>query len=173
MLEKAFIKESNKKFWVWILSLLVVIGVAFVAYIGQLSQGLTVTGMSRDISWGLYIGQLTFFVGVAASAVMLVLPYYLHNVKEFGRITVIGEFLAIAAVIMCMLFVVVDMGMPMRVMNVFLHPTPNSPLFWDATVLTGYLLLNLFIGWNVLEAENKGVHPPNLIQITYYTFNNT
>lgn len=168
MLEKALIKESSKKFWVWILSLLVVIGIAFMAYIGQLREGLTVTGMSRDISWGIYIGQLTFFVGVAASAVMLVLPYYLHNVKEFGRITVIGEFLAIAAVIMCMLFVVVDMGMPMRVLNVFLHPTPNSPLFWDATVLTGYLLLNLFIGWNVLEAESKGVHPPKWVKVLIY-----
>ncbi len=168
MLEKALIKESNKKFWVWILSLLVVIGIAFMAYIGQLREGLTVTGMSRDISWGIYIGQLTFFVGVAASAVMLVLPYYLHNVKEFGRITIVGEFLAIAAVIMCMLFVVVDMGMPMRVLNVFLHPTPNSPLFWDATVLTGYLLLNLFIGWNVLEAESKGVHPPKWVKVLIY-----
>jgi Ni/Fe-hydrogenase subunit HybB-like protein len=168
MLEKALIKESNKKFWVWILSLLVVIGIAFTAYLGQLSQGLTVTGMSRDISWGLYIAQFTFLVGVAASAVMLVLPYYLHNVKEFGRITVVGEFLAIGAVIMCMLFIVVDMGMPMRVVNVFLHPTPNSPLFWDAMVLTGYLLLNVFIGWNVLEAESKGVHPPKWVKILIY-----
>ncbi|MFZ7104755.1 MAG: sulfate reduction electron transfer complex DsrMKJOP subunit DsrP [Peptococcaceae bacterium] len=168
MLEKAYIKESNKKFWLWMLSLLVLIGVGFASYLYQLNQGLTVTGMSRDISWGLYIGQFTFFVGVAASAVMLVLPYYLHNVKEFGRITVVGEFLAVAAVIMCMLFIIVDMGMPMRVLNMFLHPTPNSPMFWDASVLTGYLLLNIFIGWNVLEAESKGVNPPKWVKILIY-----
>lgn len=168
MLEKALVKESNNKFWVWVLSLLVIIGVGFSAYLWQLSQGLTVTGLSRDISWGLYIGQFTFFVGVAASAVMLVLPYYLHNVKEFGRITVVGEFLAVGAVIMCMLFIIVDMGMPMRVLNMFLHPTPNSPMFWDAVVLTGYLLLNIFIGWNVLEAENKGVHPPKWVKTLIY-----
>jgi Ni/Fe-hydrogenase subunit HybB-like protein len=80
--------------------------------------------MSRDVSWGLYIAQLTFLVGVAASAVMLVLPYYLHHYKDFGRITILGEFLAVTAVLMCMLFVTVDLGKPARVMNVFLHPTP-------------------------------------------------
>jgi len=168
MLEKALVKESNNKFWVWVLSLLVIIGVGFSAYLWQLSQGLTVTGLSRDISWGLYIGQFTFFVGVAASAVMLVLPYYIHNVKEFGRITVVGEFLAVGAVIMCMLFIIVDMGMPSRVLNMFLYPTPNSPMFFDALVLTGYFLLNIFIGWNVLEAESKGVNPPKWVKTLIY-----
>jgi molybdopterin-containing oxidoreductase family membrane subunit len=168
MLEKALIKENNKKFWNWILFLLVLSAVGFGSYLWQLNQGLTVTGMSRDVSWGLYIGQFTFFVGVAASAVMLVLPYYLHNVKEFGRITVIGEFLAVASVLMCMMFIIVDMGMPMRVVNMFLYPTPNSPMFWDAMVLTGYLLLNIFIGWNVLEAESKGVHPPKWVKVLIY-----
>jgi len=164
MLEKALIKESKRMFWYWIIFLVVLAGVGFNSYLHQLNQGLTVTGLSRDISWGLYIGQFTFFVGVAASAVMLVLPYYLHNVKEFGRITVVGEFLAVSAVIMCMLFIIVDMGMPMRVLNMFLYPTLNSPMFWDATVLSGYLLLNIFIGWNVLEAENKGVNPPKWVK---------
>lgn len=168
MLEKALIKENNNKFWVWVLSLLVLIGIGFSAYIWQLMQGLTVTGLSRDISWGLYIGQFTFFVGVAASAVMLVLPYYLHNVKEFGRITVVGEFLAVGSVLMCMLFIIVDMGMPMRVLNMFLHPTPTSPMFWDAVVLSGYLVLNIIIGWNVLEAESKGVMPRKWVKGLIY-----
>lgn len=168
MLEKALIKERNNSFYGWLFFLLVLIGIGMGAYIYQLIEGLTVTGMSRDISWGLYIGQFTFFVGVAASAVMLVLPYYLHNVKEFGRITVVGEFLAIGSVIMCMLFILVDMGMPMRVLNMILHPTPTSPMFWDMVVLSGYLLLNLFIGWNVLEAESKGVHPPKWVKVLIY-----
>ncbi len=60
-----------------------------------MTKGFAVTGMSRDISWGMYIGHLTFFVGVAAGGVMIVLPYYLHDVHEYGRITVVGEFLAI------------------------------------------------------------------------------
>ena len=107
------------------------VSVGLVAYLYQLSEGLTVTGLSRDIPWGFYIAQFTFLVGVAASAVMVVLPYYLHDYKAFGRLAILGEFLAIPAVAMCMLFVFVDMGQPMRAMNIMLHPTPNSLMFWD------------------------------------------
>ncbi|KUO52809.1 MAG: menaquinol oxidoreductase [Desulfitibacter sp. BRH_c19] len=167
MIEKAF-KEASKYYYGWLLFLLVLIGTGFGFYLVQLNQGLTVTGMSRDVSWGLYIAQFTFFVGVAASAVMVVLPYYLHNVKEFGRITVVGEFLAVASVIMCMLFIVVDMGMPMRVLNMILFPTPNSPMFWDFMVLTGYLLLNILIAWNVLEAERKAISAPKWVKTLTY-----
>lgn len=158
MIEKALVKRSSKSYWAWIIFLLALIAVGFAAYIYQMTEGFAVTGMSRDISWGMYIGHLTFFVGVAAGGVMIVLPYYLHNVKEFGRITVVGEFLAIPAVIMALLFVVVDIGSPMKLFNVYLYATPHSMLFWDSVVLPCYLLLNLVVGYSVLQAENKGVH---------------
>ena len=83
---------------------------------------LPLPGLSRNVSWGLYIAQFTFFVGIAASAVMVVLPYYLHDVQEFDRITILGEMLAVSAVTMCMLFIFVDMGQPARVLNVMLSP---------------------------------------------------
>jgi len=91
---------------------------------------------------------------------MLVLPYYLHDHKAFGKITVLGEFLAVSAVIMCITFVFVDLGQPGRVMNLLLYPSPTSVLFWDVIVLNGYLLLNLVTGWTVLGCEKKGVPPP-------------
>ena len=157
MLEKAL--KGSKQYYGWIAALLAVIGVGFVCYLWQFQFGLGITGMSRDVSWGFYIAQFTFLVGVAASAVMVVLPYYLHNYKAFGRITILGEFLAVASVIMCILFIFVDLGQPTRVFNVLLHPTPNSVLFWDMIVLNGYLFLNIIIGWNVLEAERNNVAP--------------
>ena len=80
----------------------------------------------------------------AASAVMVVLPYYLHDYKAFGRITILGEFLAVSAVLMCLLFVIVDLGRPDRLVNIIKYPTPNSVLFWDMIVLNGYLFLNIF-----------------------------
>ncbi|MDK2984911.1 MAG: hypothetical protein PWQ96_553 [Clostridia bacterium] len=166
MLEKAF--SGSKRYWSWVIFLLVLIGIGFGSYLYQLNKGLAVTGMSRDVSWGLYIGQFTFFVGVAASAVMVVLPYYLHNVKEFGRITVFGEFLAIAAVTMCLLFIIVDLGKPMRLFNVLIYATPHSIMFWDMIVLNGYLLLNILIGWNVLEAERNAVAPPKWVKKLVY-----
>jgi len=146
----------------------VFVGLGFICYLFQFYRGLGITGMSRDVSWGLYIAQFTFLVGVAASAVMVVLPYYLHNFKAFGRITILGEFLAIAAVSMCLLFIVVDLGMPHRLFNVLRYPTPNSILFWDMVVLNGYLLLNILIGWNVLDAERMGVAPPKWVKPLIY-----
>jgi molybdopterin-containing oxidoreductase family membrane subunit len=142
--------------------------IGFTCYLYQLNKGLTVTGLGRDISWGLYIAQFTFLVGVAASAVMVVLPYYLHNYKVFGRITILGEFLAVAAVTMCLLFIIVDLGQPQRALNVLLHPTPNSILFWDMIVLNGYLVLNIVIGWNVLAAERKGIHVQSWVKPLIY-----
>jgi len=156
MLELAI--KGSKKYWGWVVALLIIAGIGFGFYLKQLGFGLGITGMSRDVSWGFYIAQFTFLVGVAAGGVMVVLPYYLHDYKAFGRITILGEFLAIAAITMCLLFILVDLGQPMRMLNVILYPTPTSVLFWDMIVLNGYLFLNIIIGWNVLEAERNDVH---------------
>ena len=93
MLERAL--TGSDKYKRLLGGLLILMGLGFAAYLTQWEHGLMITGMGRDVSWGLYIAQFTFLVGVAASAVMVVLPYYVHDVKEFGKITVLGEFLAI------------------------------------------------------------------------------
>lgn len=162
MFEKAIV--GSRRYWTWILCLLAVIAVGFACYLRQLSYGLAITGLNRDVTWGLYIAQFTFLVGVAASAVMVVLPYYLHNFKAFARITILGELLAIAAVTMCMLFIFVDMGQPTRVLNVLLYPRPNSMMFWDMLSLGGYLVINAVIALVTLTAERQGVAPPHWIK---------
>lgn len=162
MLEKAL--SGSKAYWSWIFGLLVVIGAGAGCWFWQFTEGLTITGLSRDVVWGFYIAQFTFLVGVAASAVMVVLPYYLHNYKAFGKMTILGEFLAISAVIMCMLFIFVDMGMPNRILNVFLHPTPHSMMFWDTVALGGYLLLNIVISHFTLSAERREEPPPSWLK---------
>ncbi|PID40225.1 MAG: menaquinol oxidoreductase [Proteobacteria bacterium] len=166
MLELAL--KGNKWYWGWLVVLLGVIGAGFGLYLMQLKFGLGITGMSRDVSWGFYIANFTYLVGVAAGGVMVVLPYYLHNYKAYGKITILGEFLAIAAIVMCLLLILVDLGQPMRALNVLLYPTPNSVLFYDAIVLNGYLFLNVVIGWNVLEAERNGVHYQNWLKPLIY-----
>ncbi|MDA3844569.1 MAG: polysulfide reductase NrfD [Candidatus Kapabacteria bacterium] len=167
MLDKIF--TGGKKYWAWMIFLSSIIGAGTLAYLHQYEVGLGVTGMGRDVTWAFYISQLTFFVGVAASAVMVVLPYYLHDYKKFGKITILGEFLAIGAVIMCMTFVFVDMGQPLRVVNMFLHPQLTSPMFWDSVSLMGYLVLNIVISRVVLNAERNGVKPPKWIKPVIYT----
>jgi len=163
MLEKVL--TGSRKYWGLVTVLLVLIGVGAIFYVQQWNYGLGITGMSRDVSWGLYIANLTFFVGVAASAVMVVLPYYLHNYKEFGRITVLGEFLAVAAVVIAVTSVVFDLGQPSRMLNLILHASPNSVLFWDVIVLPVYLLLNIIIAWSTLDAERKSEAPLAWIKI--------
>ena len=155
MLERAL--KGSPAYWKLLISLLVVMGAGFICYLLQFTEGLKVTGMSRDISWGLYIAQFTYLVGIAAGGVMVVLPYYLHDYKAFGKITILGEFLAIGAVVMCLLFIFVDIGNPVRMLNVIMYPSPKSILFWDMIVLNIYLFLNIFVGWNVLAAERKGL----------------
>lgn len=145
---------------------IIIVGLA--TYVRQATDGLTVTNMSRDVPWGFYIAQLTFLVGVAASAVMVVLPYYLHDYKAFGKMVIMGEFLAIPAVLMCMLFVFVDMGQPTRVLNVAIHATPGSLLFWDLVSVLGYLGLNLIIGFTTLDAERKGMPPRKWVKPLIY-----
>jgi Ni/Fe-hydrogenase subunit HybB-like protein len=162
MFEKAL--HGGRGYWAWLTALLAVACAGAWSYGVQLQTGLGVTGLSRDITWGLYIAQFTFLVGVAASAVMVVLPYYLHDYTLFGRITILGEFLAITAVVMCGLFIVIDMGQPSRVLNVLRYPTPWSMMFWDMAALGGYLVLNTIITRVTLEAERNGVAPPRWIR---------
>jgi Ni/Fe-hydrogenase subunit HybB-like protein len=166
MLDNAL--QGSRRYWAllgfW--GLVIIVGLA--AYSLQLSRGLSVTGMGRDVTWGLYIAQFTFLVGVAASAVMVVLPYYLHNYKAFGKMVILGEFLAVSAVLMCGLFIFVDLGQPWRVMNVLLYPSLNSVMFWDMMVLMGYMALNLVIGLVTLDAERRGALPPGWIKPLIY-----
>lgn len=166
MIEKALV--GSRRYWTLVFALLGIAGIAFIFYLKQFHYGLGITGMSRDVSWGLYISQFTFLVGVAASAVMVIIPYYLHNHKVFGKITILGEFLAIASVIMCMLFIFVDLGQPMRILNMIIYPSLNSVMFWDMIVLSGYLFLNIVIGWTVLHAEYKGVTPSAFLKPLIY-----
>jgi Ni/Fe-hydrogenase subunit HybB-like protein len=156
MLAKAM---RGSKYWALVAFLAALVGVGLRAYLRQLDLGLQVTGLGRDVPWGFYIAQFTFLVGVGASAVMLVLPYYIHHFRPFARIVVLGEFLAIAAILSCMLFVLVDLGRPARFLNVLLNPTPRSPMFWDVLSLSGYLLLNIVIACGTFGAERKRVPP--------------
>ena len=166
MFEKAL--KGNNNYWIWLAFLGSIMSIAAICYVRQFNYGLGLTGMSRDVSWGLYISQFTFLVGVAAGGVMLVLPYYIHNYKEFGRITILGEFLAIAALLMCLTFIVADIGQPLRMMNVIFFAQPGSMLFYDMIVLNGYLGLNILCGWVILTSEKKGVHPPKWIYFFVY-----
>jgi Ni/Fe-hydrogenase subunit HybB-like protein len=149
-----FIKESfqivvrgSKRYYLWLTFLFILIIWGSTGYIAQLKQGLLVTNMRDPISWAFYIGNFTFLVGVAAAAIMLVIPAYIYNWKPLKEVVIFGELLAISAVIMCMLFVIVDVGNPLRLWHMIpligRLNLPASLLSWDSVVLSLYFFLNL------------------------------
>jgi len=141
--------KGSYLYWSWVIGLLVLIVIGAVAWIHQLQVGLITTSMRDQVSWGFYIGNFTFLVGVAAAAVLLVIPAYVYQWKPIKEVVILGELLAIAAIVMCGLFVLVDVGRPDRVWHLIpyighLH-FPSSLLAWDVIVLNGYLVLNFVI----------------------------
>ncbi|MBA4378150.1 MAG: polysulfide reductase [Gemmatimonas sp.] len=138
--------------WLGLLGLLILSGLF--AYVQQYRGGLIMTNMRDQVSWAFYIGNFTFLVGVAAAAVLLVIPAYVYNWKPIKEIAIFGELLAVSAIIMSLLFVAVDIGRPDRAWH--LLPLlgslnlPSSLLAWDVLVLNGYLLLNIVIVWHFL-----------------------
>ncbi len=147
--------------WLALLTL-VAVGGAY-AYSRQAAYGLGITGMTDEVSWGLYIANFTFLVGIAAAGVMMVIPGYLYHRKEIKGAVLLGEIVAIGALVMCLLFVVVDLGRPDRMWHMIppfgkFH-FPVSMLSWDVLVLNGYLLLNLHIPGYLLYKKYKGEKP--------------
>src|SRR5512145_1553279 len=140
---------GGKGYKAWVAFLLVTIALGGYAYSQQLRYGLIATNMRDEVSWAFYIGNFTFLVGVAAAAVLLVIPAYVYQWKPIKEVVVLGELLAISALIMCLLFILVDMGRPERFLHVMpFFGTPNWPrslLTWDALVLNGYLIVNLVL----------------------------
>ncbi len=152
--------RGGKAYWAWLLLLLALIVWGGLAYVDQFQHGLIVTNMRDQVSWAFYIGNFTFLVGVAAAAVVLVIPAYIYHWKPIKEVAILGEILAISAIVMCLLFVVVDMGRPDRAWHmipVIGHMNfPSSVLAWDVLVLNAYLVLNVTIVTHLLYRGLQG-----------------
>ncbi len=165
----AFVGDWCYYAWMGVLTALTLIGLN--AYCKQLVHGLIVTGMSDEVSWGVYIANFTFLVGVAAAAVMMVIPVYIYDNEELHDLVIFGELLAVAAIIMCLAFVTVDLGRPDR----FWHLIPGigefnfpaSMLSWDVIVLNVYLLLNIHICGYLLYCRYQDRKPAKWFYIPF------
>lgn len=161
--------QGSAKYYAWMgfLTILALIGLR--SYSVQFVNGLSETGMTDQVSWGAYIANFTFLVGVAAAAVMLVIPAYVYKVKPMKDVVLLGELMAVAAIVMCLLFVVVDLGHPER----FHHMIPPfgrfnwpiSMLSWDVIVLNGYLILNAHICGYLLYSKYRDRQPTKLFYL--------
>jgi len=158
-------------YYAWVGLLLAAVLVGFAAYLDQLEEGLITTSMRDQVSWAFYIGNFTFLVGVAAAAVLLVIPAYVYQWKPIKEVAILGELLAISAIAMCGLFVWVDIGRPDRAWH--LIPSlgrlnlPSSLLAWDVIVLNGYLVLNAHICGYLLYVAYLGRKPTKLFYVPF------
>jgi len=157
------ITRGSRAYWTWLACLAAVICAGLLAYLYQAFTGLVVTGMSDQVSWGFYISNFAFLVGIAAGAVLLVIPAYVFNRQDIKTVVLIGEGLAVAAVVAAMSFVIVDLGRPDRILHLVpgigrFH-WPESMLAWDVLVLNGYLALNLAIPFYVQYCHYRGREP--------------
>ncbi|HEB70549.1 MAG TPA: polysulfide reductase, partial [Desulfobulbus sp.] len=163
------IGKGNVYYFAWVALLGILISAGTVAYIQQLTEGMIVTAIRDQVSWGFYISNFTFLVGVAAAAVLLVVPAYLYNFKPIKEIVLFGELMAIAAITMCIMFVVIDMGRIDRLWHVlpFIGGMnfPSSLLAWDIIVLNGYLFINVTISFYALyKMANSKEYNLNIIK---------
>jgi molybdopterin-containing oxidoreductase family membrane subunit len=165
----AFIGDWRYYLWMGILTVICLLGLN--AYCRQFAQGLIVTGMSDEVSWGVYIANFTFLVGVAAAAVMMVIPVYIYDNEELHDLVIFGELLAVAAILMCLAFVTVDLGRPDRfwhlIPGIGQFNFPKSMLSWDVIVLNGYLLLNVHICGYLLYSRYRGRKPAKWFYIPF------
>jgi Ni/Fe-hydrogenase subunit HybB-like protein len=153
--------SSAYKIYMFILLCLMMTGLY--AYLVQFKLGLSATNMSDIISWGFYISNFTFLVGVAAAAVMLILPSYVFKDKDLHKVVIIGEVVAVGTLIMAMTFVFVDLGRPLQfwhlIPGIGQLNFPSSLLAWDIIVLNGYLALNASIPAYIVYCHYKGKEP--------------
>ncbi len=155
--------KGTPLYYCWMAFLLVVMIFAANSYGYQLEHGLLVTNMRDQVSWGLYIANFTFMVGVAAAAVLLVIPAYIYDFKAIKEIVILGELMAFTAIIMCLAFITVDLGRPDRFWHILpglgILNLPFSMLSWDFIVLNGYLVLNMLIPFYLLYKGYLGKEP--------------
>jgi molybdopterin-containing oxidoreductase family membrane subunit len=155
--------RGPREYWAWLGILTAIFAFGVWTYSQQVMNGLVVTGMSDQVSWGFYISNFAFLVGIAAAAVLLVIPAYIFDRKDIKDVVLVGEGMAVAAVMMAIMFVVADLGRPDRLWHMMpvlgRFNWPVSLLAWDVLVLSIYLLLNLAIPFYVLFSVYRGKEP--------------
>lgn len=154
----SFVGDARYYAWMLLLTVLTLLGLN--AYARQLVDGLAVTGLTDQVSWGFYIANFLFLDGLAAAVVLLVIPAYLYRQKGLRDVVILGQLFAVAAIVMCMLFVMVDLGRPDRFLHLFRRFNfPDSMLTWDVLALNGYLLLNVHLTGYLIFCRYKKQEP--------------
>ncbi len=134
------LSRTSTGYYIFVSILLAVIAWGTFAYITQLRYGLLVTGMNDIVSWGFYIFNFVFWIGVSHVGALISAILRLTNAGWRTPLTRLGELITVAALMVGALMIVVDLGRPDRMMNLFLYGRFQSPLIWDVIGVTTYLI---------------------------------
>ncbi|MGP8216310.1 MAG: NrfD/PsrC family molybdoenzyme membrane anchor subunit [Bacteroidia bacterium] len=129
----------------WTIFLCAVIVNGLFCYVKQLRYGLSVTGMGDIVSWGIYISNFVFFVAVSLVGSLITAVLYLLNVNWRSPLTRIAEIIALANIVFAGLIIIVDMGRPDRILNMFIHGRIQSPIVWDVIVVMTYMAISFLL----------------------------
>ena len=138
-------RKFGKLGQIWVGFLLVVILCAMYAYYQQIDKGLSITNMRDYALWGVYISNFVFFVAISLVGSLVTAILRLSGATWSTPLTRIAEVIAVAAIIMAGLTIIIDMGRPERIYNIFLHGRLQSPIIWDVLVISTYLVISLML----------------------------
>ena len=136
--------ELIKRYKVLAAILAVVVAVGVGCWVYQLIFGLTVTGMNNGTSWGLYITNFMFFVGLSAGGLIVASSASVFHITKFKAVALPAIILSTVCICAAGMFVLIDLGGIQRVWRILTGPNPTSPLLWDVCVITCYLIINVF-----------------------------
>ena len=130
---------------IWTIFLLIIIIVGVIAYIDQIIKGQVVTNMRDYALWGIYISNFVFFVATSFVGSATVAILRLTNNSWRTPIVRIAEIISVAAIVMAGLTIIIDMGRPDRLLNLFIHARLQSPITWDVIIVPTYIALSFLL----------------------------
>jgi len=157
--------ETSWRYYLWLAFLSGVLLLGLVAYIHQFRQGLVVTGLRDQVSWGLYITNFVFFIGISHAGTLISAILRVTDAGWRQPITRMAEAITVFALCIGAPMVIVDMGRPDRLLYIFRHGRIQSPIVWDVLSISTYLMgcvLYFFIPMIpdlALLAERPGIAP--------------
>lgn len=133
-------------------------------YANQLIKGLGVTGLNVPISWGFYIVNFVFFIGISHAGTLISAILRLSKAEWRRPITRMAEVITAIVLAIGGLHPIIDLGRPDRMMNIFAYGRLQSPLLWDVTAITCYFAAStvyLFLPMipDIAKLRDMGVSP--------------
>lgn len=138
-------QKFGKRGMIWTGTLILICLIGAYAYYRQLRYGLVVTHMRDYVSWGIYISNFVFFVAISLVGSLITAIFRLSNIHWSTPLTRIAEIIAVSAITFASLIIIVDMGRPERLVNIFTHGRLQSPITWDVIVIGTYFLISILL----------------------------